>query len=350
MKIGIDATGFAVTTAGTVVYLTEILARWNADPRLDHRFYIFVCPKAIHHLEALQLDHRFMLIQAPDARHWRLPWQQLVLPWKIGRLGLDVHWGASFTLPLLAQVPMVVTVHDMTFELFAQHHERLKRLYFPAMIRAGVRRARRVLAISATTREDLRQRVPASTAKTTVTLLAARTLRATVTASASPPPPLHTPYVLFVGTLEPRKNLDRLLQAWRSLPLAVRQGWRLRIIGATGWMVKPPGADPADREEGIELLGHLDDAALSAQLQQAALLAYPSIYEGFGLPVIEAMQMGVPVLTSNVGATREVAQDAARLVDPASVAASAHGKYIRLKLDTIAEAEPEDLGWRVYED
>ena len=88
----------------------------------------------------------------------------------------------------------------------------------------------------------------------------------TVTASASHPPPLHTPYVLFVGTLEPRKNLDRLLQAWRSLPLAVRQGWRLRLIGATGWMVKPPGADPADREEGIEVLGHLHDAALSAQL------------------------------------------------------------------------------------
>ena len=321
MKIGIDATGFGATKTGTVAYLTEILACWNADKSLNHRFFIFVSPKAAHHLLALRLDDRFVLVHAPDHRHWRVIWQQLVLPFKITRLQLDAHWGSAFVLPLLSSTPMVVTVHDLTFELFPEHHERIKRLYFPAIIRASVRRAKRVLAISAATREDLYKLIPASHDKTTVTLLAARTIDSDVVAAS----PVRHPYVLFLGTLEPRKNLGRLIKAWQSLTTDVRQDWKLLVIGATGWMLRPPTPGDEQRAQGIEFLGQLEDADLAVYLRHAQVLAYPSIYEGFGLPVIEAMQMGVPVLTSDVGATREVAADAACLVDPGSVTSIAQG-------------------------
>lgn len=321
MNIGIDATGFGPTKTGTVAYLTEILACWNADKQLDHRFFIFVCPKALHHLQPLHLDHRFVLVHAPDHRHWRVLWQQLVLPLLVARLRLDVHWGTAFVLPILCSRPMVVTVHDLTFELFPEHHERIKRWYFPAIIRASVRRAQRVLAISAATREDLYKLIPPSRDKTTVTLLAARSLRSQRPAAAPPAPP----YVLFLGTLEPRKNLHRLIKAWCSLPAQVRQDWRLRIVGAMGWMLPSTLPQQAQQAQGVDCLGSLDDDALAEQLQHAQVLAYPSLYEGFGLPVIEAMQMGVPVLTSDVGATREVAADAACLVDPGSVDSIAQG-------------------------
>lgn len=322
MRIGIDATGFGPTKTGTVSYLTEILACWNADQQLDHQFFIFVSPKAAHHLHALGLDSRFVLVPAPDNRHGRVLWQQLILPFKIARLQLDVHWGTAFVLPLVCTTPMVVTVHDLTFELFPQHHERIKRIYFPAIIRASVRRATRVLAISAATREDLYKLIAYSRGKTTVTLLAARSLESQ---NAQPASQESSPYVLFLGTLEPRKNLARLLQAWRSLSPDTRKNWTLRIIGTSGWLMPSFGSEEDFKAYGIEFLGQVDDAELSGQLQQAQLLAYPSLYEGFGLPVIEAMRLGVPVLTSDVGATKEIAADAACLVDPGSVSSIAQG-------------------------
>ncbi|AFU44356.1 group 1 glycosyl transferase [Acidovorax sp. KKS102] len=319
MKISIDATGLGQAKTGTTVYLTQILAQWNQRKDLAHTFIIFVAPKARHHFTALGLDGRFRLRHAPNARFLRVLWQQTLLPVHLLQLGVCVHWGPGFVLPVLGLCPMVVTVHDLTFQLFPAAHERIKRHYFPWMIRRAVRKAHSVLVISHTTKADLERLQPESRHKNHVTLLGARTLP-----SIEPLQSSVQDYALFIGTLEPRKNLRNLIQAWRSLATTIRGQTHLRVVGTTGWLVQDV-IDSANEQDNIHFLGSLTDQALAAQLQGASFFVYPSLYEGFGLPVLEAMSIGIPVLTSNVGATQEIAGAAALLVDPHSVTSIAQG-------------------------
>lgn len=329
MKLSIDATGLGQVKTGTAVYLTEILRVWNRTPTPDHHFVIFASPKTADYLQALQLDQRFSFVSAPDSRALRILWQQTALPWHLSRLGIDVHWGSGFILPLLGRPPMAVTIHDLTFQLFPALHETIKRHYFPAMIAAAVKKAKCIIAISQSTRTDLHRLLPASRGKTEVTLLAPREFSGPA-AKARPA----GRDLLCLGTLEPRKNLDRLLEAWLSLAESDKRGSRLVVVGMQGWMVERLLERHRNGDASLEFTGFLDDDALHRRLTGARALVYPSIYEGFGLPVIEAMALGIPVLTSNVGATREVAGDAALLVDPLDTGAIRDG--LRRLLDDDA--------------
>jgi glycosyltransferase involved in cell wall biosynthesis len=142
---------------------------------------------------------------------------------------------------------------------------------------------------------------------------------------------LHKPYVLVVGTIEPRKNMDRMLDAWQSLPEAYRHTWELVIAGPLGWASEAVAAR-LKTCQGVRWLGYVDEPDLPALTRGATLLAYPSLYEGFGFPAAQAMAAGVPVLTSNVSALPEVAGPGAVLVDPKSVEQIRSG--LRLLLDS----------------
>ncbi len=354
MRIAIDATGISAYQTGTVTYLLEILAQWNRDTEIHHEFIVYCAPAAKHHFERLSLDKRFRFEKAPSAKLARMVWQQTLLPYSLWRNQVDVHWGPGFILPCLPICPMAVTVHDMTFDLMPEVHEPIKRFYFPFMIRRSIKRARCVFAISNATAKDLQRLIPASVGKTQVTPLAARSFsvkksdagapssdsHASASMSAGKPDIALQPYVLFVGTLEPRKNLDRLLQAWQSLPAAVRGQHRLVVIGIKGWMVDQLCEQ---RYESVDFLGHVSDEALGEYVRGATCFAYPSLYEGFGLPVIEAMAAGVPVLTSEIGATQEVAHGAALLVDPTSISSIAEG-LSRLLLDPVLREQLSAAG------
>lgn len=335
MKISIDATGLGGPKTGTTVYLTEILSVWNLDRSINHEFVVFASPKALQHLMALGLDGRFQFVRAPNNRHARTLWQQTILPWAINRLHVNVHWGTGFVLPLLSTRPMVVTIHDMTFQLFPSVHELIKRYYFPAMIKAAVNKATYVLAVSETTRNDLYRLLPVSREKTLVTLLAARKLAPGMHPESLPGlSEVESDYVLFVGTVEPRKNLERLIAAWQSIGSAERHGVRLVIVGATGWLVDQILSRPVS-EDAIEFKGFVGDDELAHLMRGAMAFVYPSLYEGFGLPVLEAMAQGIPVLTSNVGATREVAEGAALLIDPLNTSSISDGLIRLLNDDTL---------------
>ena len=142
-------------------------------------------------------------------------------------------------------------------------------------------------------------------------------------------------YVLCVGSLEPRKNLARLLQAWRRIQPRL-EGLSLLLVGAQGSVFRDAGF--AEPPPGVHLAGYLGDDALPAVYAAAELFVYPSLYEGFGLPIIEAMASGVPVLTSSVTALPEVAGDAAALVDPLDIEAIGAG-IERLAADSEARQQ-----------
>ena len=216
---------------------------------------------------------------------------------------LDVLHCTTFRGPLRAPVPFVVTLHDLALvrhpELFPRWHRLSGRVGIGPVARA----ADRVLAVSEFTKRE------------TVELLDVPEERVTVIGNAVEPvfapdgPAAEGDYVLAVGTLEPRKNLQRIVEA------AARAGVELRVVGAPGWGgVETPGR-----------VGEVSDDELAALYRGARCLVFPSLYEGFGIPVLEAMASGTPVVTSKGGATEEVAGGAAVLVDPLNAEAIATG-------------------------
>jgi glycosyltransferase involved in cell wall biosynthesis len=217
--------------------------------------------------------------------------------------GADVLHCTTFRGPLRARVPFTVTLHDLALVRHPELFPRWHRLSGRAGIGAVARAADRVLAVSEFTKREA------------VELLNLAPERVVVIGNAVEPH--FTPgdnvsrgsYVLAVGTLEPRKNLRRVVDA------AALAGVELRVAGARGW----GGVDAAG------WLGEIGDDELVELYRGARALVYPSLYEGFGLPVLEAMACGTPVVTSRGGATEEVAGGAAVLVDPLDVESIATG-------------------------
>ncbi|HEV8687545.1 MAG TPA: glycosyltransferase family 1 protein [Gaiellaceae bacterium] len=230
-------------------------------------------------------------------------WYPLALP-RAAR-GADLLHCPTFRAPLRSGVPLVVTVLDLSVLRHPNLFNRWTRTYSRLAVPSVVRAARRVIAIAEFTKREL------------VDLLGVQPERVHVI--GVPPRPGLSPegeraegdYVLAVGTLEPRKNLARAAEA------AQRAGVELRVAGARGW------GDIA--ANGVRWLGEVGDDELVRLLRGARALVYPSLYEGFGIPILEAMAVGTPVVTSAGGATEEVAGGAAVLVDPLDAGSIAAG-------------------------
>ena len=217
--------------------------------------------------------------------------------------GLDLLHCTTFRGPLRAPVPFAVTLHDLALVRHPELFPRWHRLSGRAGIGPVARAADRVFAVSEFTKREA------------VELLGVPEAQVVVVGNAIEPvftpagPAASGDYVLAVATLEPRKNLRRIAEA------AARLGAELRVVGARGWGgVETPG-----------WVGEVSDDELAALYRGARAFAFPSLYEGFGIPVLEALACGAPVVTSRGGATEEVAGGAAVLVDPLDVASIAAG-------------------------
>ncbi len=230
---------------------------------------------------------------------------------------VDVVWASSMIMAPSA-APVVATVHDLGFLDRPSHSSRRGRAFFPRAWAAVRARADRVVCPSTSVAEQCVARGVADDAVAVVPwgvgppLASAAAAEAVVATRRLP-----ERFVLWVGTVEPRKNLARLVDAVRRLP-----GVPLVVVGPDGWNVDgvdllAPLGDRAHR------LGQVDDHELSALYRAAAVFAFPSLLEGFGLPVLEALAHGTPVVTSAGTATEEVAGGSARLVDPLDTAALA---------------------------
>jgi alpha-1,3-rhamnosyl/mannosyltransferase len=189
----------------------------------------------------------------------------------------------------------------------------------------AVRRATAIVSISRATAQALAERFPRAAEITTVAHLGpapapAQPLSADEAALLPPPG-----FVLAVGTLEPRKNLPRLVGAYASLPAALRERHPLVVVGALGWETGPTLRALGSLGDRCVALGYVSDAALLELYRRCAVFCYPSLGEGFGLPVLEAMAMGAPVLTSDRSSLPEVGGDAAVYVDPTDPASIAAG-------------------------
>ena len=215
--------------------------------------------------------------------------------------------------------PTAVVVYDLVPFVDRANAKTSSARIEQATIRPALRRAAALPCISEATRADLVRLFPHAGRKASVIPLAADPAFSAPVAAPGHPALEGKPYVLAVGTLEPRKNLERLITAWSAMDEGARAGHVLALVGPIGWDAAPILA--AARDNGAQLLGRVSEDELRALYAGASAFAYPSLYEGFGLPILEAMAAGAPVVTSNVSSLPEVAGDAALLVDPRDPAA-----------------------------
>jgi glycosyltransferase involved in cell wall biosynthesis len=228
-------------------------------------------------------------------------WQQLDLPRMVG----DVLWGPHGTLPLASRLPSVVTIHDFTSITMPGRHRLQTILSFNLLIGASLARAARVAAVSQAVAEEAVRGFGVARRKLEIVPNGVDEL-------FTPGDGAKDEYVLFVGTLEPRKGLDDLLAVWRSIASPKP---RLVLCGGSGWGTNLSVTNLAG-EEGIELTGFVDRERLRELYRRAMLFVYPSRFEGFGIPPLEAMACGTAVIATRTGAIPEFAGDAALLVNP----------------------------------
>ena len=220
--------------------------------------------------------------------------------------------------PYLTGMPQVLTIHDISYEMYPEFFTRAERVRGQTLVRDGARRADKVITVSEKSRRDLVERYGLDDGK--VVAIHNGVGRRFLDAPRMVVEPIgdRPLRILAIGTLQPRKNLVRLLKAVRSASTA--RPVHLRVVGPDGYqadVIKEALAGVAT----VEVVGYVPDEALVAEYQRSDMLVYPSIYEGFGLPVVEAMACGVPVVTTTGGSLPEVAGDAAVIVDPFDVSA-----------------------------
>jgi glycosyltransferase involved in cell wall biosynthesis len=352
--IGIDASRIAVAArTGTEHYTYELLAAIaRRDRRTRYTLYCNQLPAALP-----PLGPNFALRRIPFPRLWT----HARLAAELLARAPDVLFVPAHVLPLGAplrrSLRTVVTIHDLGYLRFPEAHTPAQRLYLRLSTLWSARAATRLIAVSSATRDDLigLASVPAEKISVVHHGLSNRFHMVedpTAIKAIQERYDIRPPYFLYVGTIQPRKNLVRLIEAFaqandpnlQSAILRLRSGQvcnlQLVIAGKRGWFSESIERRAAELgiSERVRFTGYVADDDLPALLSGALAFVLPSLYEGFGMPILEAMACGAPVLASTTSSLPEVAGDAALLADPQDTTAIADG-LARLASDAELRAE-----------
>ena len=326
MRIGLEVTAAVRQGAGIGRYVRELLkaiARLDSENHYRH-FYASPSPLPIP-FPALPANFTARHLPFHDiwlARLWHRA--QLPLPVDLITGPLDLYHAPDFTLPPV-RARSVLTVHDLSFVRDPESAAPGLRDYLNQVVPRSVKRADQIIAVSESTKRDLIELYQTPESKITVLYEGVDPIF-----KPTPNPAIRSqydlgpaPYIFSISTIQPRKNYQRLIQAFAALPAE----FNLVIAGGPGWLYDSiyAAADQPNVRGRVKFIGFVPDADLPALYTEAAAFAYPSLYEGFGLPLLEALACGTPTLTSNVSCLPEVAGGAAVLVDPFDVDSIAEG-------------------------
>ena len=314
MHIGLNAhllsSQAGYRSAGIHGYIYHTLAHLPAEAPPGWRFTALVGARSAAALPGVTLRRSRWDTQPPLRR---IAWEQFVQPWGLG--AFDLYHALAFVAPLALPAPLVVTVYDLSFLHYPQTLSASRRAYLRLFTGLTCRRARRVICISHSTARDVIEQL--GVAPEQVDVAAAghdparfRPLPAAEVAAFRREKGLPERFWLFVGTLEPRKNLPTLLQAYAALPAHERPP--LLLGGGKGWDYDEIFASVArlGLADSARWLGFLAADDLPCWYNCAETFVYPSVYEGFGLPVLEAMACGTPVIVADASSLPEVAGEA----------------------------------------
>jgi glycosyltransferase involved in cell wall biosynthesis len=303
--------------AGINTYIYQLLCRLGQISAL-HRCTVFLNERRFI-AEGLVLHYASGLTRRPPVR---ILWEQLALPGILRRSRVDLLHAMAFVAPARAPCPFVVTIYDLSFLRHKEAFRPFNRWYLSRFTPISAQRARRVIAISESTKRDIVQFLNVPPERVDVIHCGVDpTFRRLPTQQVDRfrrERGLPERFVLYVGTLEPRKNLDRLIRAYGQWRASDPGAPHLVVAGARGWYYEQIFRD-------VQVMGLVDDIMFPGYVpadelpwwyNAAGLFAYPSLFEGFGLPVLESMACGTPVICSDVSSLPEVVGDAALLVMP----------------------------------
>jgi len=315
-QAGYRSAGIHAYIAQTLAHLPALAPTWHFDVYLGQGL-LFPTVNMTLHRSPLQTANPL----------WRIVWEQAIQPWALARHRPDLYHNPVISLPPRLRVPSLVTFHDLSFLRYPQLLNRARRLYLQTISRDSCRRAARILAVSRSTAHDISTFFDVPMEKISLASpgvspafrpLPPEAVEAFRQAQGLPPR-----FIFYLGTLEPRKNLLTLLRAYAQLPSTLRRDVPLFLGGGKGWDYTPIFEALAKPELAphVRWLGYLPDENLPLWYNAAELFVYPSRYEGWGLPVLEALACGTLVLTSNISSLPEVAGPAGVLVPPDEVEA-----------------------------
>ncbi len=352
-RIAIDAR--KITDFGIGTYVRNLI---NELAQLDreNRYFLLTGPAGREALRDLPENFEIVLNRAPVYSIREL----YALSWRLLRLKVDLYHATHYVLPLWVPCKAVVTIHDIIHLLYPEYlPNRFAYVYAEKMIRRGLSRGDRIITVSHNTRSDLRDFFGVQGRKIEVVhngiedvfrIQLADDERDRRLAELG----IQPGYLLFVGNPKPHKNLDNVVLAYaRARELYDFDAPLVCVGDRSGIEFKiRQRAEQLGLQDQIVLLGHVDQAVLPAIYQGARLFLYPTLYEGFGLPVVEAMASRVPVITSNTSALKEIAAGYAHLVNPLDVEAMATAIVQCLSdeehhssLRKVGERRSQDFSW-----
>lgn len=303
-------------SAGINWYIYNLLKNLEAIP--DFEYIVFLSdPNSRDHFRRLRLIQSRLPTHRPLVRIF---WEQFVLTPALYALRADLLHALAFAGPRAIHIPWIVTLYDLSFMKFPQSFNAANRTYLTYAVRDSLRRANYAIAISESTKRDLvshfgvapnQVRViycgvdPAFTPDTDTTELRKKYS-------------LPEKFILYLGTIEPRKNIVRLIRAFARAKRDAKLPHQLILVGAYGWKFAEINRAAADSgvADDVRFIGYAPQAELASWYCAADLFVFPSLYEGFGMPPLEAMACGTPVVTSNTSSLPEVVGDAGLMVAP----------------------------------
>ncbi|MCP4219988.1 MAG: glycosyltransferase family 4 protein [bacterium] len=349
MKIAVDLTQIPCEKTGVGVYAVNLVKEMCRLNQISKKFdfYFFIQDDDLQLMELVEGRKRCSTIAVKSKAFRKLLrrvcFEQILLPRQCRKLGIDLIFSSHYTTPYFTRIKRVAAFHDMTFYLFPQLHQIIRRIYFKALIPMSTKRCSGIITVSQATKNDIKDRFKKlDPDKMTVIhhgvddFAQCKGNVASASEMESIPPAGEKPqaedvlekyrlqrgkYFLFVGTLEPRKNIDSIIKAFHHVKHAYSRfddATRLVIVGKKGWFYDKifETVEKLGVRDFVVFTGYVTEEEKKALLKDAFLFVYPSFYEGFGLPVLEAMICGTPVITANISALPEVAGDAALLIDP----------------------------------
>jgi len=317
VRVAIDLSVANISQAGTATYARTLLETLKRVDSFNEYFALAV-------EQQRDMSVRKTFSSRLETVYRDIVWMHGVLPWQAHRTKVDILHMPANVIPLFSPCPVVVTIHDLTVLTMPQNFTFWHRNYSRTFVPLAARHASRILTVSEQSKRDIVEQLGVAPDKVAVTYEAAsprfRPLSEREIAGVRQRYDLLEPFILNVGTIEPRKNLLRLLQAFATLR---REGFSYQLVqaGPRGWLFDSVLAEVNRLElrDSVRFLGRVPVEDLVGLYNAATVFAYPSLYEGFGLPVLEAMACGCPVVTSNTSSLPEVVGQAGTMIDPLSV-------------------------------
>jgi glycosyltransferase involved in cell wall biosynthesis len=325
MRIGIDAR--LINETGVGRYIRNLLTEL-ALLDCPHTFVVFLLPDA------------FATFQLPGPKwekrianvHWHTVKEQLVMPWVFNKAHVDLVHIPYFNVPLLYTKPYIVTMHDLTVLHFQTGKATtlpyilyfLKWIGYYLVLRIGLTRAKHIIAVSKTVRDDLQQSLGIAKDKITVTYEGVDKKLQTVTSKSTGKNTilkLKEPYIVYVGNAYPHKNVDVLIHAFDAFKKTLQgKDFHLVLIGSDTMFYKRLHGlvETVSSKDAIQFTGAISDEMLIHAYSHAHCLVFPSLSEGFGLPALEALSLGCPVICSDIGIFHEILGSSATYFDPTS--------------------------------